>query len=101
MCLGSPQSSYKSDEDSDSTEREYTNTITSLIELPSKQSATLKRMTRPKAGGKAVPTRQSSLSNLTALFKNRRISKDGYSKEGPDLDETTEEENPEYEQHEY
>lgn len=27
---------------------EYTNTITSLIELPSKQSATLKKMTRPK-----------------------------------------------------
>ena len=71
---------------------EYTNTITSLIELPSKQSATLKKMTRPKQVdkdkknfliiffsqnkvGKNAPSRQSSLSNLSSLFKNRRITK--------------------------
>ena len=79
VCFSeSGEGSYKSDtSDTESIEdQKYTNTITNLIELPSKQSATLKKMTRPKHGHtKNTHNRQSSLSNLSSLFKNRRISK--------------------------
>ena len=79
-------------EESDGDEPEYTNTITNLIELPSKQSATLKRMTRPKqVGGKSAPNRAASLSNLSSLFKNRGIAKQDSHIEEVDDEEEEEE----------
>ena len=56
----------------------YTNTITNLINLPTKNLENLKELTRQARGGEPLPgkppgKRQTSLQKMDSMFKTRHL----------------------------